>query len=467
MDEEGDLPLRVTSAALRSVVSGRHAEHYGRVVDFVDVVWQQTSSLITYRHYLKLTLAFKAKLVMEMFVRQCSLLDILQTLDKYFPPLSSADPRASRTEVVKEQQCRLQFRRLVLRLVRDGAYRHHFLQGDVEQEFGALFMAAAQALFWEFLERIENILPPLRIEQTRAGSMDTGSLSPDKQPLADCSRTLPDRLLHPPQQRQRHRSGNNGSASEKEPEPEPERGVAPPGSRCLASSMMGSGERRLARSSPGGGGGEARPRSPRSPVPSSFHFDQWSDEEPGRCPPLPRSPPDPLQSQRAESLPAGAATVCDQRGRSGAGRAGTSRGPGTAGRGSGSLGRLTHLGLDLQRLSSAPVPREVGEQLARCQQFQPTVLLLRLSNGQMPQGDTAAAGRDRQRRPATVRGGPACMGTESEEGSLLCGESQLSDPSDNDYYPFCSQDVAQVYWLQRNSLGQFTTRYRHVDGNPD
>ncbi|XP_055520906.1 uncharacterized protein LOC129715076 isoform X4 [Leucoraja erinacea] len=86
MDEEGDLPLRVTSAALRSVVSGRHAEHYGRVVDFVDVVWQQTSSLITYRHYLKLTLAFKAKLVMEMFVRQCSLLDILQTLDKYFPP---------------------------------------------------------------------------------------------------------------------------------------------------------------------------------------------------------------------------------------------------------------------------------------------------------------------------------------------------------------------------------------------
>lgn len=168
--------------------------------------------------------------------------------------------------------------------------------------------------------------------------MDTGSLSPDKQPLADCSRTLPDRLLHPPQQRQRHRSGNNGSAGETEAEPEPERGVAPPGSRCLASSMMGSGERRLARSSPGGGGGEARPRSPRSPVPSSFHFDQWSDEEPGRCPPLPRSPPDPLQSQRAESLPAGAATVCDQRGRSGAGRAGTSRGPGTAGRGSGGPG---------------------------------------------------------------------------------------------------------------------------------
>lgn len=224
MDEEGDLPLRVTSAALRSVVSGRHAEHYGRVVDFVDVVWQQTSSLITYRHYLKLTLAFKAKLVMEMFVRQCSLLDILQTLDKYFPPLSSADPRASRTEVVKEQQCRLQFRRLVLRLVRDGAYRHHFLQGDVEQEFGALFMAAAQALFWEFLERIENILPPLRIEQTRAGSMDTGSLSPDKQPLADCSRTLPDRLLHPPQQRYRsarmcHKStGCRGTASDSLPQ---------------------------------------------------------------------------------------------------------------------------------------------------------------------------------------------------------------------------------------------------------
>ncbi|XP_078257039.1 uncharacterized protein LOC144594437 [Rhinoraja longicauda] len=487
MAEEGDLPLRVTSAALRSVVSGRHADHYGRVVDFVEMVWQQASSLLTYQHYLKLTLAFKAKLLMEMFVRQHGLLDILQTLDKYFPPQSAAHPRASRREVVKEQQCRLQFRRLVLQMVRDGAYRHHFLQADVEQEFGAVFMAAAEELLWEFLQRIENVLPPPRIEQPRASAMDTGSLSPDQQPRADRSRTLHDHLLHPEQQRgRRHGSGTNGT------EPEPERGVAPLGSRCLT---MGSAappdQLPLADRSwtlpdrlphppapsspgmsvraPGGGGGDAGSGCPQSPV-SALHSDQW------RCPTLPRPPPDPLQYQRTDPRPAGAgaAALCDPCSHSGARRAGPSKGPGAEERGSGGGG--ADRGLDPQRVSSAPLPREVGEHLARCPQFQPTVVLERLSGGQRPRGVTAVAGSDRQRGPTAAPpwdlrlkggGGRSWTVLESEEGSPQWGETPPSDPSDHDYYPFCSQDAAQGRWARRNSVGQFAAGSSPVGGNSD
>ncbi|XP_067853694.1 TERF1-interacting nuclear factor 2-like [Heptranchias perlo] len=128
LPQHGALPLRITSAVLWSIVKRRHTEHYERVLDFVNIIWHQAVDLISYRHYLKLSIAFKAKLVMEMFVKRQSLLDILQTLDKYFPKLVPDDPKATRRDIRKECQCRLQFRKLVVLLIRDECYRKRFLQ---------------------------------------------------------------------------------------------------------------------------------------------------------------------------------------------------------------------------------------------------------------------------------------------------------------------------------------------------
>ncbi|XP_067905100.1 uncharacterized protein [Heterodontus francisci] len=197
--DQGALPLRITSAALWNSVKRHCTEHYQSVLDFVNIIWQQAAGLVTYRHYLKLCIAFKAKLVMEMFVKRQSLLDILQTLDRFFPKAGPDDPKATRKDVVKERQCRLQFRKLVLLLIRDKDYREHFLQDELEEEYGTRFMASTRRLLWEFLERLDSILPRPRIDQLLAASMDVGCLFPGEQALlsvlANPHTSVPDVLL--------------------------------------------------------------------------------------------------------------------------------------------------------------------------------------------------------------------------------------------------------------------------------
>ncbi|XP_048461498.1 uncharacterized protein LOC125484932 isoform X2 [Rhincodon typus] len=154
----GALPLRVVSAALWSSVRNDCTEHYDRVLDFVNTIWEQAAGLVTYRHYLKLCIAFKAK---------------------------------ARRDVWKERQCRLQFRKLVLLLVRDDVYREQFLQDELEEEFGSLFMASTRRLLWEFLERLESILPEPRIDQLLAAGVNVGSLSLTEQSLLSVLASTP------------------------------------------------------------------------------------------------------------------------------------------------------------------------------------------------------------------------------------------------------------------------------------
>ncbi|XP_078400854.1 uncharacterized protein LOC144682266 isoform X2 [Cetorhinus maximus] len=139
--DHGALPLRITSAALWNSVKRQQTENYERILEFVNIIWQQAAGLVTYRHYLKLCIAFKAK---------------------------------SRRDAHKERQCRLQFRKLVVLLIRDEDYREQYLQDELEEEYGSLFMASTQRLFWEFLERLESILPQPRIDQLLATKVNVG-----------------------------------------------------------------------------------------------------------------------------------------------------------------------------------------------------------------------------------------------------------------------------------------------------
>ncbi|XP_078068204.1 uncharacterized protein LOC144493183 [Mustelus asterias] len=216
----GVLPLRLTAAAVWNSVKKHQTENYERVVDFVNVIWQQATGLVTYRHYLKVCIAFKAKLLMEMFVKRQSLLDILQTLEKYFPKVIVDDPRVSRRDAHKERQCRLQFRKLVLLLIRDEQYREEFLQERLEEEYGSLFMASTLRLLWEFLERLESILPQPRIDQLLAADVNVRCLSPAEQSLLSIlvnpHTNIPDLLLTVTQRVREQRNQDLGDHSRSE-----------------------------------------------------------------------------------------------------------------------------------------------------------------------------------------------------------------------------------------------------------
>ncbi|GCB79559.1 hypothetical protein scyTo_0016976 [Scyliorhinus torazame] len=53
----------------------------------------------------------------------------------------------------------------------------------LEEEYGSRFMASTQRHLWEFLERLESLLPRPRIDQLLAAERSVGSLSPAEQSL--------------------------------------------------------------------------------------------------------------------------------------------------------------------------------------------------------------------------------------------------------------------------------------------
>ncbi|XP_062923346.1 uncharacterized protein LOC134356365 isoform X2 [Mobula hypostoma] len=524
LTDSGPLSLRVACAALWSAVTRHCTEHYGRVVDFVNIVWQQASYLISYRHYIKLCIAFKAKMVMEMFVKQRSLLDILQMLDKFFPELLPADPRATTSDVQREQQCRLQFRKLVLLLIRDGDYRERFLQDELEDAYGTLFMVAAQNLLWEFLERLEKVLPPPRLDQLLASCVDRGSLSPQEESLVSLL-TDPDILLQQPWICEKSdggqgsgdlASGSSGSSTRGEcglrcghhPGTELVTANTQEGESCVSSREQALEEEQtvseailgLASTKPPptghlfsrgpterDGGGENCGRRLQPMVFSALHFDQLSDEEVGGFLSLTQSPPDPLQSQQGRSPAAACPLPQDDSAEAGVRKSQVMEG-------THQCARSPNQGLEIKLLATAPLSPEVQGRLLQYSQFQPRVLLFRLSSGQKGQ-PTAAGSQGRQRecpvvsedhhqlgkvaptppwrwnlrkRPRQCQADCAswtgskrvAMAPGSPDGGLFSSseESSLSDTSDDEYFPFCSQLTPSGRWVThpaRNEMGQF------------
>ncbi|MGH0175218.1 UNVERIFIED_CONTAM: hypothetical protein FKN15_069393, partial [Acipenser sinensis] len=54
-------PIRLVSAAMWRVVSRREARHYGKVVEFVEMVFEVAPEILNYRHRAKITLGLRAK----------------------------------------------------------------------------------------------------------------------------------------------------------------------------------------------------------------------------------------------------------------------------------------------------------------------------------------------------------------------------------------------------------------------
>ncbi|XP_036378529.1 zinc finger protein 250-like [Megalops cyprinoides] len=118
-------PLRLFSAAMWQVVQQRDIMHYGKLEEFVTLVTEAVPELLSYRQRNQLILALRAR---------------------------SSD--------VKVEASEADFVELVQTLLKDPAEREHFLQ------LGPSYDSALQMLVWEFLSRLEQLLPVPDLEQT-------------------------------------------------------------------------------------------------------------------------------------------------------------------------------------------------------------------------------------------------------------------------------------------------------------
>ncbi|KAM4614175.1 uncharacterized protein O3C94_022208 [Discoglossus pictus] len=156
LDVPSSLPVVID--AIWRVMKSRDTRHYGRVLEFLELVHSQAPGLLCYRHRAKLSSGLKGKLVLSMVEESCSLLTVLKALNCYFPPVFPDEPRALRRDLFRVRQCHFHFRRLVLRMIRDEKFRRHYIEKKLHVEYGEEFMSVLEKLLWEFLYRLRSVL---------------------------------------------------------------------------------------------------------------------------------------------------------------------------------------------------------------------------------------------------------------------------------------------------------------------
>uniref|UniRef100_A0AAZ3QHL4 C2H2-type domain-containing protein n=1 Tax=Oncorhynchus tshawytscha TaxID=74940 RepID=A0AAZ3QHL4_ONCTS len=142
-------PLRLVSAALWQVVQRRDVMDYGLVEEFVVTVLDVVPDLMSYRE--------KVQLIMGLRAQIC-------------------DPEVEASES--------NFLKLIKTLLEDPVERDRFFQNVFPEEFGSKYHSALQTLVWEFLSRLEKLLPAPTLQQTASWFL------PDPSVLEECGQSV-------------------------------------------------------------------------------------------------------------------------------------------------------------------------------------------------------------------------------------------------------------------------------------
>ncbi|XP_075182160.1 TERF1-interacting nuclear factor 2 [Anomaloglossus baeobatrachus] len=151
-------PLSALIRASWLVMKKRDVRNFGRILEFLELTHKQVPHLLCYRHHAKLSTGLRGKIMLHMMEEKKPLLDVLSALNRHFPPVFPDDSDAAQRKAVKVQQCKINFRRLVLRMIRDETFRQHYVENTLHLEYGDAFMAALEKLLWEFLYRLQIVL---------------------------------------------------------------------------------------------------------------------------------------------------------------------------------------------------------------------------------------------------------------------------------------------------------------------
>ncbi|XP_029580953.1 uncharacterized protein LOC115169455 isoform X2 [Salmo trutta] len=159
-------PLRLVCAALWQVIERRDIMDYGLLEEFATTVLEIVPELMSYRERVQLLMGLRARLVLEL----CRCDDELCRPDTVQPHLNRmrscisnhkgevSDPNVEASEA--------NFTKLIETLMEEPKERELFFQNVFPEEFGPKYDSTLQILVWEFLSRLEKLLPAPNIKQT-------------------------------------------------------------------------------------------------------------------------------------------------------------------------------------------------------------------------------------------------------------------------------------------------------------
>ncbi|XP_041728411.1 uncharacterized protein LOC121559033 isoform X3 [Coregonus clupeaformis] len=159
-------PLRLVSAALWQVVQRRDIMDYGLVEEFVTTVLEVVPDLMSYRERVQLIMGLRAQLVLELC--HTDQLADPKTIQPHLNRMRTCiiTLRKNETPDPEVEASKSNFLKLIQSLLEDPVKREHFFQNVFLEEFGPKYDSTLQSLVWEFLSRLEKLLPTPTLHQT-------------------------------------------------------------------------------------------------------------------------------------------------------------------------------------------------------------------------------------------------------------------------------------------------------------
>ncbi|XP_047242715.1 TERF1-interacting nuclear factor 2 isoform X2 [Girardinichthys multiradiatus] len=160
-------PVRLVSAALWKVLKQRDVMQYGVVEEFVTSACETVPGLLTLRHQGKLALGLRARLILELCLKDPDVNVIAPHLERICAPallLSSSASAVKRD--VKILRTVESFHSFVETLLTNQAERELFFKEQFPIDYGPKFDQELEKLLWEFLIRLDQLLPVPNLAQT-------------------------------------------------------------------------------------------------------------------------------------------------------------------------------------------------------------------------------------------------------------------------------------------------------------
>ncbi|XP_035655361.2 uncharacterized protein LOC118401849 [Oncorhynchus keta] len=159
-------PLRLVCAALWQVVERRDIMDYGLLEEFATSVLDIVPELMTYRERVQLLMGLRARLVLEL----CRCDDELCRPDTVQPHLnrirSCVSNQKGEVSDPKVEASEASFMKLIETLLEQPEERELFFQNVFPEEYGPKYDSTLQILVWEFLSRLEKLIPAPNLKQT-------------------------------------------------------------------------------------------------------------------------------------------------------------------------------------------------------------------------------------------------------------------------------------------------------------
>ncbi|XP_021419628.1 zinc finger protein 714 isoform X1 [Oncorhynchus mykiss] len=202
-------PLRLMSAFMWQVAQQRNVMQYGKLEEFVTFVTEMVPELLSSRQRTQLILGLRARMVLELCCSAgtADLLTIQAHLNIIHTLTEKSLHKESHGDELEASDSN--FVELVQTLLGDPSEREHFFQEVFPVHYGPRYDTALQTLVWEFLSRLEELLPVPDLTQT------TAWLSAAPSVLEECGQTVfdPEQLKTVLQHHQRHGNMNKSHVS--------------------------------------------------------------------------------------------------------------------------------------------------------------------------------------------------------------------------------------------------------------